>query len=78
MLLNDYEVAFFVLDNRKENYCKNVNLKKFNLKYEQPMHDYVFSKKLSFINNKINKSLKNKNKKNKNKNKNKKNKSEKN
>ena len=66
MLLNDYEIAFFVLDNKKDNICKNVNLKKFNFKYEQPIHDYVFLKKLSFSNNKINKSLKNKkNKKNK-------------
>jgi len=66
MLLNDYEIAFFVLDNKKDNLCKNVNLQKFNFKYEQPIHDYVFFKKLSFHNNKMNKSLKNKkNKKNK-------------
>ena len=39
MLLNDYEIAFFVLDNKKDNLCKNVNLKKFNFKYEQPIHD---------------------------------------
>tara|TARA_B110000285_G_C15103256_1_gene606322 strand:+ start:1559 stop:1783 length:225 start_codon:yes stop_codon:yes gene_type:complete len=67
MLLNDYEVAFFVLDNKKDNCCKNVNLKNFNFKYEQPIHDYVFSKKLYFSNNKINKSFKNKNKKTKTK-----------
>ena len=67
MLLNDYDIAFFVLNNKEVNHCKNVNLKKFNFKYEEPIHHHIFARKLFFLNNNVNKSSKKKNKIKKNK-----------
>ena len=70
MLLNDYIMPPFILNKERKEKKNIFNTNKFNLKYEEPIHNFVFIKKLHINiinnNNKLNKTVtKKKQKKNK-------------
>ena len=60
MLLNDYIIPPFIL-NKESKEKKNIfNTNKFNLKYEEPIHNFVFIKNLYInlhYNDKLNKTI---------------------
>ena len=62
MLLNDYIIPPFIL-NKESREKKNIfNTNKFNLKYEEPIHNFVFIKNLYINlhrNDKLNKTITN-------------------
>lgn len=60
MLLNDYIIPPFILNKDSKDKKSILNTNRFNLKYEEPIHNFIFIKKLNinFVeSNKLNKTL---------------------